>query len=456
MFVKHALFPMGVLMAFLLCGSTLDFPHAVWAQDQLPQENAPTGTLSDEADFQSKHTMDVITLKAAISQALLKSPALRAFSWEIRAQEARTVQAGLLPNPDIELETENFGGEGDLKRFESAETTLRLSQLIELNGKRAKRKKIASLEHGLTEWDYHSKRADVLAQVTNAFVDVLASQEHLALADELVVLAEKVLNTVSVRVKAGKVSPVEETRAKITYSTSQIERGRTKRELEASRMQLSIILGSETPVFEKVDGRLDGIRPVPSMEQLQGFIFRNPDIARWETEVRLRDAGVALEDAKRIPDPTVHLGVRNFNESHDNAFVLGVSIPIPLFDQNREGALEARHRLARADEEYLAAKTRILSGLSEAYQSLSNAYSEATALQKDVLPDAQAAFHVSREGYRYGKFDYLFLLDAQRTLFEVKVRHIEALSRYHKAVAKVERLIGTGLDTLTETHQKKS
>lgn len=456
MFVKYALFTMGVLVGLILCGSTLNFLATVWAQDQLLQENPPTGDITDKGDSQSKHTMGVITLKDAISTALLKSPALRAFSWEMRAQEARTVQAGLLPNPEIELETENFGGEGDLKRFESAETTLRFSQLIELHGKRAKREKIASLERGLTEWDYRSKRAEVLAQVTNAFVDVLALQEQLTLADEVVVLAEKVLKTVSVRVKAGKVSPVEETRAKIALSTSRIERGSTKRKLEASRKQLSIILGSETQVFKKVEGRLDVIRPVPSMEQLQRFISNNPDIARWETEIRLRDASVALEDAKKIPDPTVHLGVKNFNESDENAFVFGISIPIPIFDRNREGVLEARSRLAQADEEYLAAKTAVFSGLSEVYPSLSNAYSEATALLKDVLPDAQAAFHVSREGYRQGKFDYLVLLDAQRTLFEVKVRYIEALSRYHKAVADVERLIGTGLNTLTETHQKKS
>ena len=99
---------------------------------------------------------------------------------------------------------------------------------------------------------------------------------------------------------------------------------------------------------------------------------------------------------------------------------------------------------------------RAVNDLAEAYQSLSSAYVEATTLKTDVLPGAQSAFDASREGYRQGKFDYLVLLDSQRTLFEVRARYIEALNLYHKAVADVERLIGKDLDTLTKTFEEMS
>ena len=455
MFLKRSFFAIGV---FTVLGYAFWSPahlDTARAEEHSLKESVVPGTASDESRSESEEPTGAITLRDAISVALFRNPELKAFSLEIRAKEARALQEGLIPNPEIEIEAENFGGSGDFSSFDSAETTIRLSQLIELGGKRSKRKKNASLERDLAERDYESKRADVLTEVTKSFVEVLASQERLALAEELASLAERVLNTVSARVKAGKVSPIEETRAGVTFSTSRIVLDRAKRKLEASRKQLAATWGEKTPHFKKVDGRFDVIAPIPSTAQIESLISQNPDIARWITEMEQRQASVALEEARRIPDPTISLGARNFNESDDNAFVFLVSIPIPVFDWNQGARLEARRRLAKADHERQAARMRVLSDLAEAYRSLSSAYTEATALKKKVLPGAQAAFDASGKGYRQGKFDYLVLLDAQRTLFDVRGQYVEALTLYHTAVADIERLIGTGLDGLTRASGQK-
>ena len=390
----------------------------------------------------------VINLRQALSLALIRSPELAAFSWEVRAGEARTLQAGLLPNPEIEVEAENFGGTDGFKRFDVTETTIQLGQLIELGGKRSKRRRVAALERDLSGWDYETKRLDVLTEVSKAFVDVLAAQERLALNEELVRLAEKVFEAVSERVKAGKVSPVEEIRARVTLSTSQIGLDRAKRRLEASRKLLSATWASLSPTFDMVDGRMDVVKPIPSAEQLAQRISQNPDIARWVVEMAQRRAAVELEDAKRIPDLTLSGGLRRLEETDDNAFVMGLSIPIPLFNRNQGGALEARYRLAKAGEERRAMRARIQKVLANAYQELSTAFAETTALKSEVVPGAQRAFDAVSEGYRQGKFGLLGVLDTQRTLFEAKGQYLEALASYHKAVADVERLIGEPLDAV--------
>ena len=162
-------------------------------------------------------------------------------------------------------------------------------------------------------------------------------------------------------------------------------------------------------------------------------------------------ANLELAEAAGIPDVTLSAGARHFNENDDNAFVFGVSIPLPIFDRNQGGILEARRRLAKAGQERRAVELEIIDDLAQAYQSLSSAYAEATTLKRDVLPSAQYVFEASREGYRYGKFDFLVVLDAQRTLFETRSQYIEVLNQYHQAVSEMERLIGTGLDTLATT-----
>jgi cobalt-zinc-cadmium efflux system outer membrane protein len=270
------------------------------------------------------------------------------------------------------------------------------------------------------------------------------------LAKVLASLSQRVFDSVAARVKAGKVSPIEKTRAKIAYSTSKIDFERTKRDLEAARKRLAAFWGDRIPLFSEVKGQLEKITSIPSAQQLEDLISQNPNIARWAIEMEQRRANVELEDAKKISNPTISLGGRHFSENDDNAFVLMVSIPIPVFDRNQGATVEAWRRLKKAKEERKTVSLRVLSELAQVYQSLSSAYSEAKVLKQEVLLGAQDVFEASRKGYLQGKFSYLVLLDAQRTLFEVKRQHLEVLRQYHKALADAERLIGTNLNTLAQ------
>lgn len=390
----------------------------------------------------------VITLRQALALALMRNPELRAFSWATRASEARKLQASLWPNPELEVEVEDVGGTGGMRGFDGAETTIQLGQLIELNGKLRKRTRVASLEKELAELDYQAIRLDVLTETTRLFVGVLAAQEQLTLAEELVQLSEQVLTTVSQRVDAGKDSPVEKTKSGIALASVSIEREKARQNLKAARKQLSAIWAGKSPVFEKVAGQLDAVEAIPTADQLADLIAQNPDISRWVVELEQRRAVFELEKAKATPDITLSGGFKRFNETNDNAVVFGVSIPLPVANRNQGGILEARHNLAKAGEERKAAETRINTTLASSYQELSNAFTEATELKSKVLDGAQDVFDASAEGYREGKLDYLNVLDAQRTLFEAKGRYIEALGAYHKARADVERLIGQRIDTL--------
>lgn len=387
-----------------------------------------------------------IELREALSLALLHNPELASFSIEVRAAEARTMQAGLRPNPEFNVEVENFAGSGALRKFDEAETTIQLGQLIELAGKRRKRTRLASLEHDLAGWDYEVKRADVLTETSKTFVDVLAAQERLTLTQELLRLAEQTFETVSARVKAGKVSPVEETKAGVALANSRIEHVRARRSLEAARGKLATAWGSSAPTFDKAVGEIERVLPIPPTDQLSQEIRRNPDIARWAVEKEQRVAALALQEAVRVPDPTLAGGVRYFEESGDHAFVAGISIPLPLFDRNQGGILEARRRLAKAERERATAEARAHAALAETVQTLTTAFAEIDALRTAIMPGARSAFEAAGEGYRQGKFGLLDVLDAQRTLFEAIGMYVDALAAYHKGIADLERITGKGVD----------
>ncbi|MBA3298306.1 MAG: TolC family protein [Acidobacteria bacterium] len=399
-----------------------------------------------------------LTLGEAVALALLHNPGLAGFAWEMRAREARMIQAGRPPNPVLSTMVQDLGGNTGFTGVADpiqAQTTIELGQLVERGGKRAARQRLAAAGRDLAGWDYETARIDVLTEVSRTFTDVLAAQETVALTEETSRLVQQVLQSVSARVEAGVVSPIEATRATVAVAAVRIESARARRVLDGSRARLALLWGSATPAFTGVVGNLKtDPAPLPPMTDLLTRLEQSPELARWAAEISQREAAFGVERSKRAMDVEVVGGYRRYHEIDSHAFVIGASIPLPLFDRNRGGIDEARIRLAKAHEERRAVQARVAAALADAYAALAGAHDEVTALRSAVLPGSQETFDAVTEGYRLGKFGYLDVLDAQRTLIAAGSQYLRALSAYYKAVADVERLIGapltgsTGLPTI--------
>ena len=400
---------------------------------------------------------DSVSLRDAIALALLHSPELAAFAWETRAREARILQAGTPTNPIVDVMAEDVGASRSLagvagdEQLVRAQTTVQLSQLIELGGKRTARHNLAARTRDLAAWDYEAARIDVLTRVTHAFIDVLTAQRMVALTAQTAELVEQVHQSVGARVAAGVVSPIEETRADVALATVRVESNRALRLLDASRRRLAALWGASEATFAAADGDLNVVPPLPSITELTTRLAENPDLARWAVEILQREAALAVEESKRVPDVTLAAGYRRFRDLPGNAFVIGGSIPLPIFDRNGGAIREARSRVAKAYEERRAAEARVSTALAEAYRALASAHDEVTALRTTVLPGSRQTFEAVSEGYRLGKFGYLDVLDAQRTLIASGGQYLRALAEYHKGVADVERLIGAPLDGLANS-----
>lgn len=268
-------------------------------------------------------------------------------------------------------------------------------------------------------------------------------------------LADQVASAVGNQVKAEEVSPVEETRAKVALATVRTDLTRAERELEAARRRLAALWGSVTPRFAKVLGELETVSPIPTPGQLQKRIHQNPELARWSTELMQRQALVDPEKTKAIPDVTATLGVSKHLIPDDYALVAGMSLPLPVFNRNQGGMLEAERRRGKAIDERRAAEVRVGTALNTAYQALPSAYAEAAACRTSVLPGAESAFETVQKGCRLGQFAQLGALDTQRTLFAARAQYLRALTAYHQGIAEVERLIGERLAFIPNSEESK-
>ena len=233
-----------------------------------------------------------ISLRAAIDLALAANPDYSAAVRELQAVDAQLLQAGLRPNPELVLLSEDERRRGDA-------TTLQLNQRIELGGKRQARIAAAGRDVDAAAADVATARAQLRAQVVGAFLGVLAAQDRVRLADASAELARRSAEIAQQRIGAGRGSEDERTRARVFEASVRIERIEAGAELAGARRRLASTWGSRVPRFERADGDVDTLIAFPSLTELGGRLQDAPGLARARLEVARRDALVDLERSLR-------------------------------------------------------------------------------------------------------------------------------------------------------------
>ena len=411
----------------------------------------PSIAQSKGADRHAGEPTGELSLERAVATALSLSPVLAAAANGVSASEARLDQAGLYANPEFGLELENFGGSGDFSGFDATETTFALSQPLLLGGKIAGRKGVAKADLTLATRDLEAVRLDIAALTTDAFNNVIVAQERVVLTEELAELAKSFADTVRARVEAGKVSPVEEIRARAAVARARVDVAKAKRALAATRVRLAESWGSSDPRFSRTIGRLPRPSPPPPRGTLDEMLLQTPEMARLTEELERREQMVKLEKARGVPDLKLTLGPRNYQETGGWAWVGGVSMPLPIFDRNQGARRAAEFELERTRHEVAARQVALEGRLSRILERLRAAGEEARSYEREIMPASTEAFEAISLGFREGKFGFLEVLDAQRSLFEATLLHLESRQRYAAARTELERLVGRPLNPITNS-----
>jgi outer membrane protein, heavy metal efflux system len=381
------------------------------------------------------------TLADALRLAATRNPQLRGARAAADASEGAFVQAGMRPNPEVSYLQESF------QRQENTRTAM-LNQRIELGGKRGYRMDVAAYGREASLAAVDAQSASVRANVTSAYFGLLAAQKTLEVSTESAGIAQRSTDLVARRVSAGKVSPVEETKARVALAAAQIELTRAATSVAAAEEKLANTLGGPWPGRVASDAAFDALPAMPSLAQLRTRLDDAPSTRQALANLRQSNARIGLERARRIPDVTISAGYKRVTTGGlgDNQAVVGVSIPLPIFDTNRGAIMEATHNAAKAEADLASEQLEQRLALTQAYAGYENATQEARRLKRDVLPAARDALDAMSRGYALGKFQFLDVLDAQRTLFDAQTRYIRALTDAHLAYAELDRLVGTSLD----------
>lgn len=408
------------LGASLSCACLLIFASSVYAQ---------TGAL---------------TFRDAIQRTLEKHPDLAVFSYELSAQEGRIEQAGARTPMEIGVLVENAFGTGSRSDFDTAETTLSLSFLLEDSALQHRRES-AMAGRGVLETELKMKRADVAAETARRYIAVLEEQRRLAELRTARGLSEQTLAAVQARVRAAKVPQAEEARANAALARAQLDEEHAEHELLTARRRLAAQWGEMDPAFAEAAGELLALPTLPTFESLRSQLEHNPDFERFVTEQRLHEAELRLAQTRRRPPWQVTAGVRRFEEGDDHAFIVGLSVPMASRDYARGAMTAARAQLESVDAKREALRVKLDAELFAMYQELSHSYKEVTLLRDSVLPKMERAVDESRYAYERGRYGYVEWAAAQRELTELRQSLLEAYADVHRYRIEIERLTGTSL-----------
>lgn len=384
----------------------------------------------------------VLTLPDAIQNALDYSPRLKSAAAGVEAAKGAENQAGHLSNPEIGFEAGNVAGSGGFGGTGSGEFTYSLTQTVEIGGKRSARRNAAKAASEAAGMALMAEQLNIKRDVRIAYCDALAKDEEARLAVEQEQLAKDVLQTVSEQVQAAVEQEIQLSKAEVAYATRVIESERREHELKVAKKKLAKLLGASALNSSLDHAHFFELNPPGSIENYHANLARIPDIQRFSHIKTEKESLLDLERARAIPDPNFSLGVRDFKVSGDQAFIFSVSLPIPVFNQNRGNVARALAEAKQVANDARQAKLILEQRLTESWEKWSTYYSEARRLRTELLPSAEKAFELARIGFAEDRFSYHEVLDAQRTLFDAKSQYYDSLRRYHTARANVERLTG--------------
>lgn len=380
-----------------------------------------------------------ITIEIALANALAENPELAAAQWNTGIAEGARAQAGLIPNPELSWSVEDT-------RSESRVTSIQVSQPIELGGKRGARIDVSERDQDAVAIDLERRKNTLRAEVIQAFYSALRAQEGLQLSTQSLDLANRGLQVAEGRVKAGKASPIEIARAQVQRSEIQLELNRARLSQSNAYKQLALITGATTPNFAHVEGDLERLPYLPSQAEMLVRITDTADVRLASMQIQRAESSLALEKSQRIPDITVSLGSQYDEGLGERVNLLGLSMPIPLFNRNQGNVLAAAYGADQARDLRNATELRLRAQAQQAFEQWESARSEVDSIRSTLLPTAQQAVEGAVRGFEMGKFAFIDVLDAQRTLVSMRSQYLNSLDEAISAWVSLEKIYGSQLN----------
>lgn len=382
-----------------------------------------------------------LTLEDVLALADEVNPDLNQARKDIDLGNAQVWDAGLYPNPSLVAALDDFHPHHGT--WSTSKRTIGAGMPIVLGGRIHANIHLAETQRDQLILNYVWRRREILSQVKQAFLNVMAFQQSLDLTRQAVAIIRNFHTLALDRFTLRAIPEMELLKATVELAKAETDERTAGKNVVVAVKTLKSLMGNLELPKEKFKGALATRFTMPPMEDLRRKLEEKHPLlesARKEKEIHERE--VELLKASNIPDVAAQL-LLGVDSGKETVLQAGLSVPLPLLDRNQAKIAIARIEINRAEFLYQSQWNDLHLRLFQLHKDYQDGEARVKSYTDTILPSAQKAMEQTTEGYRQGKFNYLDVLDSQRTWLDARTSYVDSLLDLNSTVSELEKVVGT-------------
>jgi cobalt-zinc-cadmium efflux system outer membrane protein len=391
-----------------------------------------------------------LSLQQAIEIARGLNPDILRAQREVHAAHGRILQAGKIASPEIGISWNETPSSFNISKAD--ERDIGITQQIEFPTKRTNRIAVAGHDKQIAELGLERIETIVTARVKTAYSRLVFSKEIVGSLEEQAMLLQDFLELANARLKAGAGTYLDVIRSKVELARLNNDLAEARREVQARRVQVNLLLGRESDqAFEPSDslsyipmpfGRDTLLKLLTRKSALLKIAQRS--VARQQTSVRLAqtsylpDFSLGLFHQRRAEEPPFNANQFTGTANSSIGIQVGVSFPLWFWQEPRGLVQEASALADIAQLNLRATERRVRANIINALDLVAVAESQVKVFDTSLLADAKDILLTGITQYQNNQVDALNLLDVYRTYRGTRTEYARALLSYSNAVAELE------------------
>jgi len=386
-----------------------------------------------------------LTLADAIDIFLQQNLEIVAARYEIETADAEKLTARLRPNPEFDASFDDLPLDFSGPFFKEQEIAYGISQTIELGGKRRKRINAANANAELARANFQVAMWQLTNDLKRKFYAVVLANNLLKLAEENEKTFGEILAHSKELVQQGEIAGLDLRRIEVEKLKFDTDVANSRREYEVALRDFRVVLGGDYKSRDvSVSGSLDYTAYQFVLAELRDkSLAARPDLKAAQISEFAADSGIKLQDAQRIPNLSVGVGIKRILV--DNLYSFGFGISLPVFDRNQGERVKALIQKKRAQNDQKIFTNTILSDVDKAMASFEAQKRRVELYRTGVLTKVDEIQNLTEFSFKSGESTVLDLLDAIRTRRETLANYYQTLFDYQTSLLDLELATATPL-----------
>ncbi len=383
-----------------------------------------------------------LTLADLQRLAISQSPLIRQAAADVEAARGAFLQAGAYPNPVTGWAQDEVGtaisGPAELGVF--------IGQTFVLGGKLTLARAMAQVDLDNAELALKKARADLAGQVRAGYFAVLVAQENLKASRAMAKFTDEIFLVQVDQVKHAQAAAYEPRQLRVFALQARNNLVAARNRYTSAWKQLAATLGAVGMAPAPLAG--DVAMPIPRYPYdaaLTRVLKEHTDVATARNAERKARYALQKSQVAPIPDVTLNMHVNKYFTENNYVHSLDIQFPLPIFDRNKGGIIQAQGNLVHAVEEAHRVRDDLTARLADAFERYDTNRAILEEYRDGILTDQVEAYlgAVERHQQEPDKVGFGDVVAAQQALATTITGYVSTLGTLWQAVADVSTLLQT-------------